>query len=65
MILNINFWRNRSVLITGHTGFKGSWLSLLLKNFDSKITGISLEPESSSSLYEEASISNVNKQISF
>ena len=30
--MSLNFWRNKKVLITGHTGFKGSWLSLLLQS---------------------------------
>lgn len=38
-----NFWKNKKVLITGHTGFKGSWLSLLLKYLDCEIFGISSE----------------------
>ena len=36
-----NFWLNKKVLITGHTGFKGSWLSLLLKSKGAKLYGIS------------------------
>jgi len=39
-----NFWNKKKVLITGHTGFKGSWLSLMLLNFGAKIYGISLKP---------------------
>ena len=36
-----NFWNKKKVLITGHTGFKGSWLSLMLLNFSAKVYGIS------------------------
>ena len=43
--LNQAFWRGRRVLLTGHTGFKGSWLLLLLESLGSKVTGISLAPE--------------------
>ena len=43
--LNEAFWRGRRVLLTGHTGFKGSWLLLLLESLGAKVTGISLEPE--------------------
>lgn len=39
-----DFWFNKKVLITGHTGFKGSWLTLVLKYFESNVYGISLEP---------------------
>ena len=38
------FWKNKKVLITGHTGFKGRWLSVLLEIFGAKIYGISLKP---------------------
>jgi CDP-glucose 4,6-dehydratase len=44
MILN-DFYRNKKVLITGHTGFKGSWLTLMLKELGAKITGIALTPK--------------------
>ena len=40
-----NFWNKKKVLITGHTGFKGSWLSLMLLNFGAKIYGISFKPK--------------------
>ena len=43
--LNQGFWRSRRVLLTGHTGFKGSWLLLLLERLGAKVTGVSLEPE--------------------
>lgn len=40
--MNSNFWSGKSVLITGHTGFKGLWLSLLLKRLGANVFGISL-----------------------
>ena len=43
--LNPGFWRGRRVLLTGHTGFKGSWLLLLLESLGARVTGISLEPD--------------------
>ena len=43
--LNKAFWDSRRVLLTGHTGFKGSWLLMLLETLGAKVTGISLEPE--------------------
>ena len=36
------FWNNRKVMITGHTGFKGSWLSMWLNKLGANISGISL-----------------------
>ncbi len=51
-----NPFHNRRVLITGHTGFKGSWLSLWLHSLGAKITGFALPPPTSPSLFEAARI---------
>ena len=48
-----NIYRNKKVLITGHTGFKGSWLCLMLSYLNSKIHGYALKPEKRS-LFNEA-----------
>ncbi len=48
MIINKKFWKNKKILITGHTGFKGSWLILILKSLGSNIIGYSLHPEKKS-----------------
>lgn len=48
---NDNFWSNKKVLVTGHTGFKGSWLSLLLSRLGSEVFGLGLAPKSSRGLY--------------
>jgi CDP-glucose 4,6-dehydratase len=48
LAMSSDFWTNRQVLITGHTGFKGSWLSLMLKNLGAKVHGIALKPEQNS-----------------
>ena len=53
--LSTSFWRNKRVLITGNTGFKGSWLSLWLHTLGAEVTGYSLPPESSPALYDELS----------
>ena len=50
------FWKGKKVLITGHTGFKGSWLSLWLQSSGAEVVGISLEPPTTPSLYEQAEI---------
>ena len=47
-----NFWTNKKVIITGHTGFTGSWLSLVLMNFGANIYGVSLKPNTDPSLFE-------------
>jgi len=54
--LNEKFWRKKRVLITGHTGFKGSWLSLLLRSLGADIIGYALEPPTDPSLYRLCNI---------
>lgn len=49
-------WRGRRVLVTGHTGFKGSWLSLWLATMGARVTGLALDPPSSPSLFDAARI---------
>lgn len=50
--MNQDFWRRKRVLVTGHTGFKGSWLSLWLSQLGAEVTGYSLAPEASPSNFE-------------
>src|SRR5271165_5024497 len=45
------FWRGRRVLITGHTGFKGAWLSLWLRRWGAEVTGYALAPASAPNLW--------------
>jgi CDP-glucose 4,6-dehydratase len=58
--INNKFWQNKRVLITGNTGFKGSWLTLLLSRFSTKLYGISLK-SSQKNLYKECNLSNLIK----
>jgi CDP-glucose 4,6-dehydratase len=48
---HLHFWQGRRVLVTGHTGFKGSWLTLLLTRLGAQVSGIALAPEPGPSLY--------------
>ncbi len=50
------FWRGKQVLVTGHTGFKGAWLSLWLSQLGANVTGISLAPATSPNLFTLANI---------
>lgn len=54
-----SFWNGKKVFITGHTGFKGSWLSIWLNQMSSIVMGYALEPQTKPSLYELANIGNV------
>ena len=56
LVVNEEFWPGKSVLITGHTGFKGSWLSLWLQLLGARVTGIALAPQSEPNLFEAASV---------
>lgn len=50
------FWAGKSVLVTGHTGFKGGWLTLWLSALGANVTGLALSPETKPSLFELADI---------
>lgn len=52
----MTFWRGRRVFITGHTGFKGSWLSTWLTHRGALVTGYALRPPTSPSLFEQATL---------
>ena len=56
--IDTEFWKGQNVLITGHTGFKGSWLSLWLSELGAKVTGIALEPETQKNNFEELYLEN-------
>ncbi len=51
-----NFWENKKVFITGHTGFKGSWLSLWLQEMGAVVKGYALAAPTSPNLFEEANV---------
>jgi len=50
------FWRGKRVLLTGHTGFKGSWLSLWLQSMGAELQGLALDPPTTPSLFTEAQV---------
>jgi CDP-glucose 4,6-dehydratase len=56
----MSFWKNKKVLITGHTGFKGSWLVFYLNYLGAKIVGYSLKPEKYHKLFK---ILNIKKNL--
>lgn len=59
--LDLGFWRGKKVLVTGHTGFKGSWLCLILKSLEANIIGCSDSIPTQPSLFESAGISHLVK----
>lgn len=54
--MNPASWRGKRVLITGHTGFKGAWLSMLLSSFGARVAGYALDPPTQPSLFELARV---------
>jgi CDP-glucose 4,6-dehydratase len=50
------FWRNKKVFITGHTGFKGSWLTIILSHLGSKVAGYSLNPISRPNFFDDVGL---------
>lgn len=54
----LDIYKNKKVLITGHTGFKGSWLSLWLLQLGAKVHGYALAPPTSPSLFEQLDLAN-------
>ncbi|KSV57500.1 CDP-glucose 4,6-dehydratase [Acetivibrio ethanolgignens] len=55
-MLDLNFYKGKKVFITGHTGFKGSWLCTILVKAGAEVTGYALEPPTTPSLFELAEI---------
>src|SRR5690242_3291220 len=54
--MNSAFWSGRKVLVTGHTGFKGSWLCMWLDRLGADVVGYALEPPTQPSLFVTASV---------
>jgi CDP-glucose 4,6-dehydratase len=60
---NHSFWKRRKVFLTGHTGFKGSWLSLWLHALAAEVTGYALPPPTQPNLFEQAEVGRCVRSI--
>lgn len=60
MVMNLEFYKGKKVLVTGHTGFKGSWLCKILVKANAEVIGYSLVPPTKPNLFE---ISGIEKEI--
>lgn len=58
-VISPSFWADKKVFLTGHTGFKGSWLSLWLSSMGAKVTGYSLAPNTQPNLFEVLDIESL------
>jgi CDP-glucose 4,6-dehydratase len=59
----MSFWRGKRVFLTGHTGFKGAWLSLMLTDLGAEVTGYALAPPTDPSLFEAADVAGAVRHI--
>ena len=58
-MIDKEFWQRKRIFVTGHTGFKGSWLSLWLSSLGAEVKGFALNPPTSPSLFDEAKINSI------
>jgi CDP-glucose 4,6-dehydratase len=56
VVISSAFWLGRRVFLTGHTGFKGSWLALMLSQLNAQVTGYALDPPTQPSLFDLAQL---------
>lgn len=63
LAVNEQFWRDKRVLLTGHTGFKGSWLSLWLQELGAQLLGYALAPGPGESLFELAGVGESMRSV--
>ena len=56
MTVDVDFWRGKRVFLTGHTGFKGSWLALWLQQLGAQVQGFALAPPSEPALFDAARV---------
>ena len=61
MAINKKFWEEKTILITGHTGFKGSWLSIWLNMFGANLHGYALQPDTKPNMFETAGVKKIIK----
>ena len=57
-VMNPGFWKCKRVLLTGHTGFKGSWLALWLSELGATVTGLGLAPDTKPQLFNQLKLEN-------
>ena len=61
--LDPGFWRGKRVLLTGHTGFKGGWAAIWLRELGAEVTGLALAPDQTPSLFELAAVGRLAESL--
>ncbi len=61
--LNRAFWSGKRVLLTGHTGFKGAWTAIWLRDLDATVTGLALPPDQTPSLFDLADVGGLTESL--
>ncbi len=61
MGINKTFWKNKTVFVTGHTGFKGSWLSIWLNQLGAAVHGYALKPPTKPNMFETTAVGKILK----
>jgi CDP-glucose 4,6-dehydratase len=61
--LDPGFWRGKRVLLTGHTGFKGSWAAIWLSRLGAEVTGLALAPDQTPNLFELAGVEALTRSL--
>ena len=61
--MNESFWNKKNVFLTGHTGFKGGWLSIWLNKIGANVTGYFLAPNTSPNLFDVCSVKETCNSI--
>jgi len=62
-MVDVKFWQGKRVFLTGHTGFKGSWLCLWLSGMGAEVTGYALEPPTEPSLFVQARVDELVRSV--
>ena len=63
MKIDNQFWKNKKVLITGHTGFKGGWLTMILNHLGCQVSGFSLNPTEKNNFFSSVNLKILKNDI--